>query len=275
MANSHSPWTLIVKSPTASELELLWASVSREFLQRYHGSVLGIGWSFIQPLALIAIYTLIFSKLMQGKIPGASGAFGYSLYLCSGLIPWTLLSEALSRGPNSFFDHSAMLRRARVPLWMPPLASFLGAAIHFCILMLLFVLFLIISNNLPNASSLGFFSLGLLLQVWLCLALTLLIAMLTVFFRDFGPASALVLQFGFWFTPVVYPLSAIPLWLSEILMWLNPMVCLVAWYQAALLAEVSQPPLSTLTPAFFWAVGLTWATYKFARSHAGEIPDHV
>ena len=76
-------------------LRALWAyrgfilgSVQREFQSRYQNSLLGAAWTILNPLAMIVVYTVIFSQIMRAKLPGVDSAFAYSVYLCAGLLTW-------------------------------------------------------------------------------------------------------------------------------------------------------------------------------------------
>jgi len=255
-------------------LQLLFGAVQREFLQRHQGALLGAAWSFLQPLALIAIYTLVFSKVMQGRMPGVTGEFGYSLYLCAGLLPWGFFAEGIARGQNAFLEHAGLMRRAQVPLMLPPLAALMGALLNFSIIGLLFAVVLALVGSLPSLDGLGLFLAALCIQLWLALALGVLLGVLTVFFRDIAPATGLLLQFGFWFTPIVYPVSVLPGWAAELLAWVNPMFNLVAWHQAAVLHQPA-PALSSLLPAMVWALLASIAAWTLMRRHGAEIPDLV
>ena len=70
--------------------EFIIGNVKREFQSKYQNSILGAAWIVINPMAMIAIYTIIFSEIMRSKLPGVDGSFAYSIYLCSGILTWGL-----------------------------------------------------------------------------------------------------------------------------------------------------------------------------------------
>jgi hypothetical protein len=85
-------------------LKPLWAyrgfilgSVKREFQSKYRNSLLGAAWTVINHLAMIVVYTVIFSRLMQSRLPGVNGTFAYSIYLCAGVLTWGLFAEIIGR----------------------------------------------------------------------------------------------------------------------------------------------------------------------------------
>ncbi|BAN94901.1 Wzm protein [Plautia stali symbiont] len=79
-------------------------SIKREFKSRYHTSLLGTAWLILQPLAMIVVYTVIFSEVMKARMPDSTIPFAYSIYLCAGLLTWGFFSELLSRLINIFVD---------------------------------------------------------------------------------------------------------------------------------------------------------------------------
>src|SRR3972149_990461 len=73
----------------------VWGMVKREFQVRYLNSLLGSLWAVLNPLAMIIIYTVIFSQVMHARLPGVDDTLAYSLYVCAGLLPWTYFTELL------------------------------------------------------------------------------------------------------------------------------------------------------------------------------------
>ena len=79
-------------------------SVQREFQSRYRNSLLGALWTIINPLAMIIVYTVIFSRLMQARLPGVDNDLGYGIYLCAGLLTWGLFAEILAAARLCFWN---------------------------------------------------------------------------------------------------------------------------------------------------------------------------
>ena len=119
----------------------LWAyrgfilgSVQRDFLSRYRHSLLGVTWAIIHPLAMVIVYTVVFSQVMKAKLPGVQSGFGYSIYLCAGLLTWGLFAEVISKGQNIFIDHANLLKKINFPRLTLPVIMVLNAAINFGII---------------------------------------------------------------------------------------------------------------------------------------------
>ncbi len=95
----------------------LWAyrgfivgSVKREFQSKYRNSLLGALWTVLNPLAMITVYTVIFSQIMRAKLPGVDSTFAYSIYLCTGILIWGLFAEIVMRAQNTFLEHANLLK---------------------------------------------------------------------------------------------------------------------------------------------------------------------
>ncbi|HET8706143.1 MAG TPA: ABC transporter permease, partial [Pseudomonadales bacterium] len=190
-----------------NSLEALWRnrgfiaeSVKRDFHVRYRNSVLGSTWALLNPLALIVVYTVIFSNVMHTKLPTVTDHFGYSIYLCSGVFAWTLFTETVLRCQTVFIENANLLKKLAFPRLSLPIIVCLNALIGFTILSMLFVVFLLVTGSFPGWPTL--FALPLLmLQIIFSLALGVGLGILNVFFRDVGHGFNIIMQFWFWLTP--------------------------------------------------------------------------
>jgi len=120
----------------------IWQSAVAELRHRYAGTGLGVVWNVLHPLALIAVYSIVFTALMRGRVPGdANGRFGYVLYLCSGLLPWLAFAECLTRGANAFTENATYLRKLPIPeqvfVAKAAASATLGLAISFSLLLII------------------------------------------------------------------------------------------------------------------------------------------
>lgn len=245
-------------------------SVKREFQLKYLNSMLGAAWSVLHPLTMIVIYTVIFTNIMQAKLPGVASMFGYSIYLCAGVITWGLFVEITGRGQNIFLEQANLIKKLNFPRMCLPIIVICTAIINFLIIFTLFILFLVVSGNFPGLVFLGVVPL-LLIQVLFSISLAVIVGILNVFFRDVGQFFTILLQFWFWFTPIVYPHSILP---AEIraLMVLNPMVGLITGYQDIFLLK-QWPQWQTLIPVSIISFALCLFGLRLFRKRAGEMVD--
>lgn len=264
---------------SAASLKAVWSfrgfvlgSVRREFQLKYRGSMLGIAWTVLQPLAMIIVYTVIFSEVMKARLPGVEGSFAYSIHLCAGLLTWGLFAEIVQRGQSVFLDNANLLKKINFPRLTLPIIVVSSALLNFAIIFGLFLLFLLISGNLPSISILAIIPL-LIIQVLFAVGLGVTLGILNVFFRDVGQLSGVLLQFWFWATPVVYPTSILPQW-AQAWMQLNPMYHLIKGYQDIFVAHLWPEWKSLVVLTIFSVVLAVFAMLLF-RAHAGEIVDEL
>jgi lipopolysaccharide transport system permease protein len=260
-------------------LKALWAyrgfiigSVKRDYQLRYRGAMLGIAWTVLQPLAMILIYTVIFTQIMKAKLPGVSGEFSYSIYLCAGVITWGLFAEIIQRSQSVFLDNANLLTKLSFPRLTLPVIVITTALLNFLIVFGLFLGFLLLSGHLPGITILAVVPL-LIVQVLFSVGLGILLGVLNVFFRDVGQASGLLIQFWFWATPVVYPASILP---AKLLPWvkLNPLYHLARGYQDIFVAN-QWPDWQGLAIVGLLSLALSLYAIRLFRRHAGEIVDEL
>ncbi len=264
---------------SSASLKAVWnfrgfvlGSVRREFQLKYRGSMLGIAWTVLQPLAMIIVYTVIFSEVMKAKLPGVEGSFAYSIHLCAGLLTWGLFAEIVQRGQSVFLDNANLLKKINFPRLTLPLIVVSSALLNFAIIFGLFLLFLLISGNLPGISIVAIIPL-LVVQVLFAVGLGVALGVLNVFFRDVGQLSGVLMQFWFWATPVVYPVSILPDW-AQTWMQFNPMYHLIKGYQDIFVVH-QWPEWKSLAVVTGLSVLLAVFALHLFRKRAGEIVDEL
>lgn len=264
----------------AGVLKPLWAyrgfilgSVKREFQSKYRNSLLGAAWTVIQPLAMIVVYTVIFSQVMKAKLPGVDTTFAYSIYLCAGIITWGLFAEISGRAQNIFLEHANLLKKLSFPRLCLPLIVVLNAGLNFAIILGLFTLFLLVAGSFPGWTFFALIPL-LVIQVAFAIGLGISLGVLNVFFRDVGQLFNVVLQFWFWLTPIVYPAAILPEAARKILLSWNPMAPLIAAYQGIFVLG-QWPNWETLLMPAIVALLLCVFGLRLFRKRSGEMVDEL
>ena len=186
--------------------DFIFASIRREFELKYRNSLLGALWTVLNPLAMIVIYTLVFSKIMQARLPGLEGAYAYSIYLCAGILFWGVFSEIALRAQGVFLEQAHLLKKINFPRLCLPAIVVGSGLINFLIIFTLFLVVLVLVDALPGMELLALIPV-LGITVWFAIALGVVLGILNVFFRDVGHFFGVVLQFWFWLTPIIYPAS--------------------------------------------------------------------
>lgn len=247
-------------------------SVKREFQLKYRNSLLGAAWTVLQPLAMIVVYTVIFSQVMRAKLPGVGSTYGYSIYLCAGVLTWGVFAEITSRSLTMFLENANLLKKLNFPRLCLPVTVVANALLNFGIVFGLFTGFLLISGNFPGIAYLALIPLlGLL--VLFSVGLGLVLGVLNVFFRDVGQFFGIFVMFWFWLTPIVYPITILPEDVQS-LIGLNPLTSVIGAVQGVLL-QGEWPQWRTLIYPFVLALALCLLGWRLYRKHAGEMVDEL
>ena len=247
-------------------------SIKREFQTKYRNSLLGAAWTILNPLAMIIVYTVIFSEVMGNRLGGVDSKFAYSIYLCAGALTWGLFAEITGRSQNVFIEHANLIKKLQFPRLCLPIIVVLNACINFAIVFGLFTAFLVLSGSFPGWMFLAIFPV-LLVQILFSIGLGMILGVLNVFFRDVGQFFGILLQFWFWFTPIVYPVTTLPQAARDALMW-NPMVPIITSYQNILLYN-REPDWMALLPVTLLTLALCILGMKLFRKRAGEMVDEL
>jgi lipopolysaccharide transport system permease protein len=257
----------------------LWAyrgfvlgSVKREFQAKYTNAMLGAVWSLLSPLAMILVYTVIFAEVMHSKLPGSDASFAYSIYLCAGVLTWGLFAEIVARAQGMFIEQANLIKKISFPRICLPVIVVLNALVNFGIIFGLFTLFLAASGNFPGPVFIAIVPV-LVLQLMLAIGIGMIAGVLNVFFRDVGQFVAIAIQFWFWFTPIVYPVSILPQHVRPLLAY-NPMASVIGAYQTVLV-KGEAPDWASLAPVAVLATLLCVFGLRLFRKRSGEMVDEL
>lgn len=250
----------------------VFGSVKREFQSRYRNSLLGAAWTVFQPLAMITVYTLVFSELMQTRLPGVNDPFAYSIYLCSGLLTWGLFTEIVQRCQTVFLDNGNMIKKLSFPRICLPFIVVISALVNFAITFSVFMVFLLLTGHFPSWVVFSIVPV-LLFHVMFAAGLGIVVGVLNVFFRDVGQFINILMQFWFWFTPIVYSATTLPVavrpWIH-----LNPMTPFAQAYQG-IFVNGRWPQWSSLWPSIVLAMILCMIALALFRHRSSEMVDEL
>ena len=247
-------------------------SVKREFQLKYRNSLLGGAWTVLNPLAMIVVYTVIFSQVMSARLPGVDSAFAYGVYLCAGILTWGLFAEIVGRSQNIFLENANLLKKLSFPRICLPVIVVLSAMLNFSIIFTLFAMFLVLSGNFPGWIFLEIIPV-LAVQIIFAAGLGMVLGVLNVFFRDVGQFFGIFLQFWFWFTPIVYPLAIVHEKIRALIVW-NPMTPVIGAYQE-ILVNGHTPQWASLLPVALAGIVLCIFGVRLFRKRAGEMVDEL
>lgn len=246
-------------------------NIKRELKNQYQNSLLGRLWLILSPLAMILVYTLIFSNVMQARMGGYSNHFAYGMYLCAGILPWGYFTAVLQRTTDVFVQNANMIKKSYFPRIVLPFTILGMETVNFLITMGLFFAFLIFNGIMPWQTIAWFLPI-LIIQQALALSLGVFLGVLNAFFRDIGKLLSVVLQFWFWFTPIVYLKDIIPEQFRNIALTINPMFALIDSYQRIIMRNEAPIGSNLILPASCAIVMLILA-YFIHKKLANELVD--
>lgn len=197
---------------------LLSELVRTDFKLRYQGSFLGYAWSLLRPLLLFVILYVVFVRFLKlgNDIPH------YPVYLLLGIVVWNFFTEMTVQSLGSIVGRGDLIRKIRIPRWLIVFSSSISALINLGLNLIVVAIFMVI-NHVDVYGTVLFAPL-LLVEVYLfALGISLFLSALFVKFRDIGYIWEVMLQAGFYLTPILYPLSRITNATLQKLIFMNPM----------------------------------------------------
>lgn len=193
-----------------SNRHLIWQFARREILARYHGSMLGLGWSLLGPLLMLAVYTLVFRDIFKARWPSSitdNSGFEFALQVYAGLIVFNLFAECVGRAPKLILEQPNLVKKVVFPLeslaWVAVIAALFNALINLGVLVGASLWLRGWHTEMLCAP------LILLPLIPLLLGLSWGLAGLGVFVRDIAPAISLTISLLMFLSPIFYPASAL------------------------------------------------------------------
>ena len=238
--------------------ELFFYFAVRDIQVKYKQTVLGFMWAILQPLLMMAIFTVFFSRVLHAT----GDDLPYPLFVLSGLILWGLFSNGLMNSSNSMVNNANIIKKIYFPRMIIPLSSILSAFFDF--LMSFAVYCIVVFYYSPDINwSLMFVCLpaAILLSVFASLGPGLLLCALNVKYRDFRYVVPFLIQVLLFLTPVIYPMSFIKNDLVKYLLAFNPMSAAISLFRAPLLSselDFTLIGISILSNVFFLLIGLLY-----------------
>lgn len=213
--------------------ELLFFLALRDIRLRYKQTFLGVGWAVLQPLAMMAVFTVFFGKL--GKLPSDSRP--YHLFVLAALVPWQLFAHALTQSSNSLVAEQRLITKVYFPRLLVPVASVLAGLVDALVALALMIAMMAASAETPGWALLTLPAF-LLLALAAALAAGLWLSALNVRYRDVRYTIPFLTQFWMFLTPIAYPARLVPE-AYRALYGLNPMAGVVEGFRWALLGTAA------------------------------------
>lgn len=184
-------------------LDLVWTLVRTDFKARYHGTLSGFVWALLKPLAMFVTLLAIFSFVFATEP-------NYRTNLLVGLFLWDFFAESTKVGLVSLAQKSFLLTKAKFPAWIVVVTSIANPLITLVVFAVAIVVFLAASGRFQGPASVALFALYLLLFLAVCVGFSLGTSVLFLRYRDLNQVWEVVSQAGFFVTPIIWPIGAIP-----------------------------------------------------------------
>jgi len=249
---------------------VIYELAKRDFRQQYMGSYLGFVWMFLEPLLFVFVLYMVFSF---GFRTGESGKVPFVLYLITGFISWLYFADNLSANTNVIRSYSFLVKKVDFRLSVLPIVTMLRVLVPHFFLLVVAVIILWFRGYSPSI-----YTIQIVYYLFAMLALLLGLGWLTsstsIFVKDVNNLVRVMIQFGFWMTPIVWNIEIIPLeyrWIIN----LNPMSYIVMGYRDSLIFQVPfwHHPIVTF---YFWTVTLIIlicgiSVYRKLKPHFAEV----
>jgi len=249
---------------------LLLSLTKNEFKQKYLGNFLGAAWAFIQPTATILIFWFVFQVGFKSK---PVGDYPFILWLIAGMLPWFFFADTLANATNSVLANSFLVKKVVFRVSLLPIISILTTLlVHLFFILFMFAMF-IYYGYYPNIYWLQVFY-YLFALIVLLLGISWITSSVVVFFRDMGQIIAMIIQFGFWLTPIFWSIDMIPKQYHWIIK-LNPLVYIIEGYRDSMIYHkwFWEHPGETI---YFWSFTIAIfiigsITFKRLRPHFADV----
>ena len=197
---------------------LLAELVRTDFKLRYQGSAIGYAWSLLRPLLIFAILYVVFVMIF----PLGKGVPHYPVYLFTGIIIWNFFTEMTSQSLGSIVGRGDLIRKIKIPRWIVVFSSSISALINLGLNLIVLAVFMIL-NHVEVMKSILLLPIILAEVYAFALGISLFLSAAFVKYRDLTYIWEVILQAGFYMTPILYPLTKISNVLYQKLLLLNPM----------------------------------------------------
>lgn len=251
--------------------KLFWSLTLQDFKSKYFGSLLGTAWAFIQPSITIFVFWFVFQVGFKTQ---PISDIPFILWLLAGIIPWFYISEGFSRATHAFIENNFLVSKVAFRIILLPFVRLTsGLLIHIFFIVILFII-LLLYGFMPNVYWLQVFYF-LACTIIITATLSLITSTLYVFFKDISYIVGVIIQLGFWITPIFWSKSILPENL-EIYIKLNPFYYIIEGYRLTFFEKEWFWVNDIYLTLYFWAftifTGIVGAIlYKKLRPHFADV----
>ncbi len=241
--------------------DLIFRLAWSDFKLRYKSSALGFFWSLLEPLFMLLVLYVVFTNLMHIQIEY------YELFLLLGIILWNFFDRGTSMSIWGIVGKPSLVQKIYFPRDILVLSTCITALMMTLLEFIVFVIFMLVFRVIPAWTAVTF-PLFLLLELFLIAGLSMALSAMNVYFRDVQFIWRVILQVGFFATPVIYPITIFPENVRWIVM-LNPMAQIITIMRDSILYGTSPSVASLLFVTLCTIVTLVVGYLIFERLEPG------
>jgi len=251
---------------------VIYELTKQDFKAKYLGSYLGLVWAFVSPTVTIAIFWFVFQVGFKAK-PVSDSTMPFVLWLMAGIIPWFFFVDSVSSAGNSILEKSYLVQKVVFRVSILPIIKILSALIiHFFFIGILCAMFMGYGYT-PQIYNVQVFY-YLFAMIVFVVGLSWITSSVSIFLRDTGQIIGMMLQFGFWLTPIFWSLTILPEKYQAFIK-LNPVYYITEGYRDSFINKVWFWEHGALT-AYFWSVTLVIlitgaVVFRKLRPHLADI----
>ncbi len=253
------------------DIKLITKLVGNDLKSRYSGSAFGAVWAYVQPLVTILVFWYVFQ--IGFKNPPVEN-IEYILWFIAGFIPWTFFNDGIMSSTNVFYEYSYLVKKMKFKVWQLPIIKILSSlCIHSFFLLFIVGMYFLYGYDFRLAwISILYYSFCIMM---LLMGLAFLVSALSVFLKDNTQIVNIILQVGFWLTPIFWTESVMSEHVLSVLR-KNPLFYIVMGYRDALINNIGfwQRPISETI--YYWSVtaciiALGLLVYLRLRDHFADL----
>ena len=245
--------------------ELLKTNIKKDIRGKYKGSVLGILWSFLNPLLQVVVYWLVFPYLL-----GRAGTEdNYLCYLVTGIIPWTFFTNVLNQATVCIKLNAGIVKKVYFPREVLPISQSISGLVNFLISCIIIVIFCV-GTGAGISYHILYLPLIAFVQWVMILGISFILSSINVYIQDIEYIVMFMLNMGFYATPILYSMSVLPegSWITAFIS-INPMTIIVRCYRDIFLYHVTPDFMSLGFVCIFAFVVLIFGYFVFKKLEKG------
>lgn len=242
---------------------LLFDLVVRDLKTKYRRSALGIFWSVLNPLLMMAVLTAVFSNIMRVEVEG-----GFALFYLTGYLLFNFISESTNFALHSITTAAPLIKKVFIPKYIFPLEKCIFSLVNLLFSLIAFILVFVafwISGNAAPSFTMLLFPIPLIYIFVFSLGISLILSALVVFFRDIGHLWGVFITMWMYASPIIYPISILPEWFAKIVR-LNPLYHFVEYFRGVMIYSTLPTPCENVICILYALASLSLGIVIFRKN---------